>query len=82
MAAAEVRKKGQESVILTARYQDRAAALLSDALQRMPAAERTPFLREVVAADPELRTIRHRVLSPELAGPAASSDASVEKPEQ
>ncbi len=61
VAAADVRKKGQETVTLVARYQDRATGLLREALKRMPEDQRASFWRDVVPADPALRTLRRRV---------------------
>ncbi len=61
VAAAEVRKKGQETVTLVARYQDRATGLLREALKRMPEDQRASFWRDVVPADPALQALRRRV---------------------
>jgi eukaryotic-like serine/threonine-protein kinase len=61
VAAAEVRKNGQETVTLVTRYQDRASGLLREALKRMPEDKRASFWRDVVPADPALRTLRRRV---------------------
>jgi eukaryotic-like serine/threonine-protein kinase len=61
VAAADVRKNGQETVTLVARYQDRATGLLREALKRMPDDQRASFWRDVVPADPALRTLRRRV---------------------
>jgi eukaryotic-like serine/threonine-protein kinase len=69
VVAAEVRKKGQDTVTLVARYQDRATELLREALKRMPEIERASFWRDVVPADPALRVLRRRV-----AGPDGSAD--------
>ena len=63
VAAAEVRKKGQETVTLVARYQDRATGLLREALKRMPEEDRASFWRDVVPADPALKALRRRVSS-------------------
>jgi tetratricopeptide (TPR) repeat protein len=63
VAAVEVRKKGQETVTLVTRYQDRATELLQEALKRMPDAERASFWHEVVPADPALKALRRRVSS-------------------
>ena len=63
VAAVEVRKKGQETVTLVTRYQDRASGLLQEALKRMPDEERALFWRDVVPADPALRALRRRVSS-------------------
>jgi hypothetical protein len=61
VAAAEVRKKGQETVTLVARYQDRATGLLQESLKRMPDDQRASFWRDIVPADPALRALRRRV---------------------
>ena len=61
VAAAEVRKKGQETVTLVGRYEDRATGLLREALKRMPEVERTSFWREVLPSDPALRALRRRL---------------------
>ena len=61
VAAAEVRKKGQDTVTVVARYQDRATELLREALKRMPEDQRASFWRDVVPADPALRVLRRRV---------------------
>jgi eukaryotic-like serine/threonine-protein kinase len=61
VAAADVRKKGPETVALVTRYQDRATGLLREALKRMPDDQRAVFWRDVVPADPALRTLRRRV---------------------
>jgi tetratricopeptide (TPR) repeat protein len=69
VAAAEVRKHGQETVQLVARYQDRAVGLLSQALKRMPGDQRATFWREVVQSDPALNALRRRLSAVDLAGP-------------
>jgi len=66
VAAAEVRQKGQETVTLVARYQDRATLLLREAVQRMPDDQRASFWRDVVPADPALKAIRRRLKFEEL----------------
>ncbi len=73
VTAAEARKKGQETVFLVARYQDRASGLLQEALKRMPDEERASFWRDVVPADPALRALRRRVSS--LDAPASLAPA-------
>jgi tetratricopeptide (TPR) repeat protein/tRNA A-37 threonylcarbamoyl transferase component Bud32 len=70
VAGAEVRKKGSETVILAARYQDRAATLLRETFKRTPVAERTSFWRNI-QSDPALTALHRRISSPDLAGPAA-----------
>ena len=57
VAGAEVRKKGSETVILAARYQDRAATLLRETFKRTPVAERTSFWRNI-QSDPALTAPR------------------------
>jgi serine/threonine protein kinase/Tfp pilus assembly protein PilF len=70
VASGEVRKKGQETVILVDKYVDRGTALLRDALKKLPAAERAAFWRDVVQTDPDpaMNTLRRRVRSGDLAG--------------
>jgi tetratricopeptide (TPR) repeat protein len=70
VVSAEVRRKGPESVLLVSRYQDRAADLLREAIRRLPAGRRASFVKEVILADPELRALRRRLSSMDLAGPA------------
>jgi tetratricopeptide (TPR) repeat protein len=67
VAAAEVRKRGQETVVQVNRYQDRAVALLRRALKLMPEEQRAKLWREAIPADPALRTLRRRLASPDLA---------------
>ena len=59
-AAADVERKGRVAVALTSRYQDRAVALVRDAVQKRPADRRASFWREVLA-DPDLRPLRKRL---------------------
>ncbi|MFI5454652.1 MAG: protein kinase [Isosphaerales bacterium] len=73
VAAAEVRKKGQETVTLVTRYQDRATELLREALKRMPDDQRASFWRDVVPADPALRALRRRVSALEGSGDVQKS---------
>ena len=61
VASAEVRKKGQETVLLVTRYQDRGADLLREAIRRLPADRRASFVKDVILVDPDLRTLRRRV---------------------
>ena len=63
VAAADARKKGQQTVIRVVRYQDRATELLREALKRMPEEERASFWRDIVPADPALKALRRRVSS-------------------
>ncbi len=80
VAAAEVRKKGQETVTLVSRYQDRAADLLREALKRLPAERRPSFLKDVILKDPQLRTLHRRIAPPDLAGAVTSAPRSANKP--
>jgi eukaryotic-like serine/threonine-protein kinase len=79
-AAAEVKKTGQDAVGLVSRYQDRALALVRQAVMRRPAADRSTFVRNVVQTDPALATLRHRLRSLELAESSISSDRSGTQP--
>ena len=72
VVSAEARKKGQESVLLVTRYQDRAADLLRGAIRMLPADRRSWFVKEVVLPDPDLRTLRRRLTSMDLAGRSES----------
>ena len=67
VAAGEVRKAGREAVALTASYQDRAVALICEAVRRTPAGQRAAFVRDQVFADPALRPILRRLKFDELA---------------
>jgi len=80
VASTEARRKGQEAVVLVYRYQDRAVMLVREALRRLPADQRAAFWRDSIQADPALRTLRRRIASPDLAGPAASSTRSENNP--
>ncbi len=73
VVSAEARKKGQESVLLAMRYQDRAADLLRGAVRMLPADRRSWFVKEVVLPDPDLRTLRRRLTSMDLAGQVTSA---------
>jgi serine/threonine protein kinase/Tfp pilus assembly protein PilF len=64
VAAAEVRKRGPATAPLVARYQDRAVALLREALKRMPRDQQAAFWHEVFSSDPALRALRRRVPAP------------------
>ena len=68
VVAAEARKKGQESVRLVTRYQDRAADLLRESIRRRPAESRASFVKDVILVDPDLRTLRRRMSAMDLAG--------------
>jgi tetratricopeptide (TPR) repeat protein len=76
VVSAEVRKKGQESVLLVTRYQDRAADLLREAVRRLPADRRASFVKDVIRDDPDLRTLHRRVSSMDLATQVKGSSAS------
>ena len=67
LATADVRKSGQDAVTVVNRYQDRALALVAEALKRLPAERRASFERDLLR-DPALGTLRHRLRSLELAG--------------
>jgi len=62
-AANEVRQAGREAVALTASYQDRAVALIGEAVQRTPPGQRAAFVRDQVFTDPTLQPIRRRLKS-------------------
>ena len=70
VAKSDSRVKVREAVLLVDRYQDRGAALLRDALKKLPAAERESFWRDVVQADPDpaMNTLRRRVRVDETVG--------------
>ena len=72
VAAGEVRKAGREAVALTASYQDRAVALICEAVRRTPAGQRTAFVRDQVFTDPALRPILLRLRSEALADHTAA----------
>jgi tetratricopeptide (TPR) repeat protein len=78
--SAEVRKKGQESVSLHGRYEERAASLLREVIRGLPADRRATFFNEVILADPELRTLRRRLSSMELAGPVPTRNEAAAAP--
>ena len=52
VVAAEVRKKGRETVSMVEQYQDRATVLLRKALERMSDQQRASFWRDGVPVDP------------------------------
>ena len=72
-AAAEVRKKGRETVTLVSQYQDRAADLLRETLKRLPVERRPTFLKDVIRKDPQLQPLIRRIAAPDLAGPIPSA---------
>jgi tetratricopeptide (TPR) repeat protein len=61
VAGNEARKHGQDAALLAARYQERALALLRQALKSTPAEKRASFWRDSVEADPVLRPLIRRV---------------------
>ncbi len=67
---------------LVAQYQDRAVALVREAVNRRPAGERSSFVSDVVLADPELRTLRRRISALDLTGPATSLTRTDPGPDQ
>jgi len=73
VAATEVREQGQDVALRVARYQDRAASLLNQAMRRIPAEKRASFWRDSVQADPALRVLRRRLQSWELAAAASAT---------
>ena len=79
-ASAEVKKTGKDAVGLVSRYQDQAVELLRRAVALLPAAKRPTFVRDVVANDPALVTLRHRLRSLELAGSPIPADLSRRQP--
>ena len=60
-AAAEARKTGPAAVTLVSRYQDHAVALVSLALDRLPADRRASVFRETILPDPYLEPIKRRL---------------------
>ena len=55
-AAGEVRRAGRSAVDLTASYQDRAVALIREAVRRHPAGRRAAFVRDQILSDPRSNT--------------------------
>jgi tetratricopeptide (TPR) repeat protein len=76
-ASSEVRRQGQDTVAVVARYQDRAVALVAAARTLVPAAERANF-EAVLRTDPAVATIRRR-LRPSIP-PAAGAHAANDHP--
>ncbi len=68
VAAVDVRKQGQETALAVTRYQDRATQLLRECMRMLPAEQRASFVNDVILVDPELRTLRRRLSSTDLAG--------------
>jgi eukaryotic-like serine/threonine-protein kinase len=79
VVSAEARADGQESLLLITRYQDRAMELLREAIRRLPADQRATFVKDVVLGDPDLRTLRRRVSSMNLADPVSFRGAVADK---
>ena len=60
-ASADVNRAGRDVVIQVGHYQDRAVALVSAALQQLPAGQRAEFWRQQIQADPTLQSISRRL---------------------
>jgi len=65
----EVRGKGRDAVILVNKYQDRAVALVSEALQMLPSGQRAEFWRNQIQTDPALRSLSARLRFAGMAPP-------------
>jgi tetratricopeptide (TPR) repeat protein len=76
---AEARKTGPDAVRLVIRNQDQAVRLLAEWRKRLPAADRDSALRDLLH-DPAMATLRHRLRSPEMAGPVSPSAAPSSQP--
>ena len=61
--AGEVRKAGRSAADLTASYQDRAVALIREAVRRYPAGRRAAFVCDQILADPALQPLQRRLRS-------------------
>jgi len=61
-------------VFVVAHYQDQAVALVRESYNRLPAAQRASFWRDVIQTDPALTVLRRRLRAIEPAGPATSAD--------
>jgi tetratricopeptide (TPR) repeat protein len=70
--AAVVTDKGQLTVTMVDRYQERAVTLVKLALERTPAERRVAFWQGQVAADPALRSLQRRLRSLQPAGASNS----------
>jgi hypothetical protein len=68
VAGAQSRGRGPESVSVVNRYQDRGAALLREAIKKLPAVERAAFWRNVVQSDPDpaMNALRRRLRAGDL----------------
>ena len=73
-ATADVRKTGRDAAFVVTRYQDQAVALVRESYNRLPAAQRASFWRDVIQTDPALTVLRRRLRAIEPAGPATSAD--------
>ncbi len=80
-ASAEVKKTGKDALGLVSRYQDQAVDLLRHAWRVLPAAKRPTFVRDVVANDPVLVTLRHRLRSLQLVESTIPSNRSESQPQ-
>jgi tetratricopeptide (TPR) repeat protein len=60
VATTEVNRRGLAALSLCSRYEDRALVLLRRAFERLPAAQRAAFWRDVIKTDPALRGLRRR----------------------
>jgi tetratricopeptide (TPR) repeat protein/tRNA A-37 threonylcarbamoyl transferase component Bud32 len=72
-AAGEVRQSGRAAVSRTTSYQDRAVALIREAVRRKPPAQRAAFVREQVLTDSALRPILRRLKFEGLIEPTAAA---------
>ena len=84
-AAEEVSQKGQLSVTLVDRYQDRAIALVKLALEQLPVDRRAAFGQSQISTDPALRPLQRRLrliqpsrtaIGPVTSGNTSDSEAS------
>ena len=78
-AATEARKRGQDAVSQVNRYQDQAMRLLAEWLKRLPPADRSAALRDLLQ-DPAMATLRRRLRALELTGANSASAASPGQP--
>ena len=56
-----IEEKDMNAVTLTEAYQDRAVALIQEALRRLPNEDRASFWRDQVEADPALQPLHRRL---------------------
>jgi len=73
-ATGDVRRAGRDAAFVVTRYQDQAVALVRESYNRLPAAQRASFWRDVIQTDPALTVLRRRLRAIEPAGPATSAD--------